>query len=203
MKKFFKLSVTGFLVFFIYGCSLKTNERVIPKISWDVHKKIVEDINDWHLKGKVAFNDGKNAASANIDWIVKDANYKIRIYGPFGANSVIINKLAFGEYNLTFSDGEKIKTNSVEELMQQRLGWYFPIKDFVFWVRGIPLKNSVHKYRLNNKNKLFLLKQNNWEINYKKYKDIDKIFLPTKFILLNASDNIKIKFFIRKWEIFK
>lgn len=203
-----KFGIKYFLYFFVLicvtclsGCALFQTSKVSqPKVvSWQTHKGMISNLKKWSIQGKIAFNDGNSAINASITWDNNNDKYKIRIYGPFGSNSVIINKESSNLYTLKSSDGEVLRAHSAESLMNEKLGWYVPVHGLTRWIKGIPGNYSQYKFELNDRNQIVLLHQDQWKIDYDNYKEVEHLFLPTRLKFENK--NVKIKFVIKKWKI--
>lgn len=165
------------------------------------NKERVAAINNWDFQGKVFVTDGKSGNNALIYWKNQGKNYNIKVHAPIGGDYVIISKLSDTRYELVEANGQKLVASSFEGLMQQKLGWYLPLQGLNIWIKGVPVPgvkvSNLEKYPNNT---LKFLQQNGWDINYLEYKNFNQLYLPTK-IHLNHN-NIRIKIFIRSWEIY-
>ena len=83
--------------------------------------------------------------------------------------------------------------------MQQRLGWQFPLRNLIYWVRGIPAPNIPAKKKMGKHMQLVALKQQGWQINFSRYQRIGNITLPSELDLFNS--RLQVRIIIKNWTL--
>jgi len=155
-------------------------------------------IKNWDLKGLIAIRNTKEAWSANWQWHQNQNNYTIGLFGPLGSHSIQLT----GSPNsvlLETSEGKKVTASSPETLLEQQLGWRLPVSSLYYWIRGLPVPNIPAQKQLDDSQRITVLAQQGWRIEYLRYSSINQIDLPSKMILNNSALNVKI--IINLWQI--
>ncbi len=158
----------------------------------------LSNIKNWDLKGLIAIRNSKEAWSANWQWHQSQNNYTIGLFGPLGSHSIQLT----GSPNsvlLETSDGKKVTSSSPENLLEQQLGWRLPVSSLYYWIRGLPVPNTPAQKQLDDSQRLTVLSQQGWRIEYLRYSSINQVDLPSKMVLNNSALNVKI--IINLWQI--
>ena len=156
--------------------------------SWQQPKHIVKSVHalqSWTVTGVVAAKDPAHTFSATLYWQQLDQqNYIIRLFGPLGSSSVIIQK-----HNgvVQYQNGKQ----------QQRLNNHaLPIDALFYWMRGLPAPGTnVTHY--DHDHKLIVLKQGIYVIYYEKYMRVNGLNLPA-YIRVVTQDSM-LKLVIKQW----
>ena len=109
--------------------------------SWSAHQAEMENIDNWQIKGKLAYRNREDSGSAWFDWTQHGESFTIYLSGPFGVGTVQITGNAQA---ITLSQpGEAdISSHSSRALTQRLFGWQLPVEQMRYWVRGIPANAS-------------------------------------------------------------
>jgi outer membrane lipoprotein LolB len=152
----------------------------------------------WDLLGAIAARDKNNSWSASINWLQKDANnYQIRLSGPLGGGSVLIDKK--GDV-INFRNGSKsVSSTNATVLLQQQTGVSLPVSSLYYWIRGLIAPGAVQLVKRDKNHHLLALKQNGYTINYSTYSTVTGISLPNQVIL--QGHGIFVKLVIKQWKI--
>ncbi len=150
----------------------------------------------WEISGAIAARNSKKGWSASLDWVQQGANqYQIRLLGPFGGGSVMIEKHGA---MIHYLDGpKKIASNDADQLLQQQTGTRLPVKNLFYWVRGLPAPGPVQLTHRDSNGHLTELIQSGYKISYSNYTTVNQIDLPGK-IQLQGHD-VMIKLVIKRW----
>lgn len=171
--------------------------------NWNDYQKQLAVIEDWQLAGKIGFRlqttDGNNSGSANFNWQQQSPRYNIRLYGPFGQGSTWI-KSDGQNVELQQAGKPDLQASSPEELMYRSLGWWLPIKDLSYWIKGIPAPHSpIISQSQTEQGTLQQLQQSGWQLSYSRYQQVNDWQLPGK--LVAERDNIRLTLIIKDWVI--
>jgi len=177
--------------------SPKQKQTTDQAISWENRVDILSNMQNWDLKGLIAIRTRQDAWSANWQWHQNQKDYTIALFGPMGSHSMQLTGSAHSVL-LETSDGKKLKSTNPETLLEQQLGWHLPVSSLYYWVRGLPVPNFPAQKQLDAFNRITVLTQQNWRIEYLRYSTVNHTDLPNKMILNNAALNVKI--LINQWQ---
>jgi len=167
---------------------------------WANHIKQLQNLEQWALTGRIGSRAAYRASSASIQWQQEAEYFKIHLSGPLGQGSLSAQGTSdFIEIHST-STG-KVSSNSPQQLLDQELGWVFPLSQAKNWVIGNPGKprNKLEKYILDPYGRMEQFIDNGWEINYHNYRQIGNIALPHKIVLKHLGTKIIV--IVKNWTI--
>ena len=196
----FRALLTVLLAITLSACSSLTPEPepvTDTDISWEDHLARLQTIDAWEVTGKAGIRDSKTRHSASLAWQQQEEFFNIELTGPLGQGGARITGSPRGIEILAAGEAP-IYSNSPEALMEDRLGWRFPLNDLPFWMKGQPAPGSEYTPVFDT-NRLKSLQQNNWQINYLRYTSRDGIPLPGKIVLNQG--NLRITLIAKEWQI--
>jgi len=118
---------------------------------------------------------------------------------PLGQGAMLIKGNDEGVVMHT-ANKETFTANNPDALVADVLKLEIPVTGLRFWIRGVPSsKSSPTWYTLNEAGHLHRLRQDGWEIVYKRYANVHGINLPNKIFLEN--DEFQVKIIISQWNI--
>ncbi|MBI2785170.1 MAG: outer membrane lipoprotein LolB [Legionella longbeachae] len=169
--------------------------KVIPV---EQRKAKTATVSSWEIQGSMAAKNKTKGWSAAMNWVQHGPNsYKIRLMGPLGSGTVLIDKTGDG---ITFQDGsKKVTSHNADELLAQQTGIRLPVNNLYYWVRGLPAPGSVEAEHRDQYNHLAQLKQNGYTINFTKYTAVKGIDLPSMIRL--EGNGVMIKVVIQNWTV--
>ncbi|MCK5663210.1 MAG: outer membrane lipoprotein LolB, partial [Thiotrichaceae bacterium] len=178
-------------VFILSGCSQVPTLPPTP----------ASQLEAWRLNARIAISTEHDSWTATVYWQQKGAKYKLRLNSPMGQGAILLEGNA-NEVVMQTADKKTFKAKNPDTLIADVLNLALPVSNLQYWIRGFPSPNSAPKgYTLNDAKRLYQLRQDDWEIDYKHYININGTFLPKKMFLEN--NQFKIKIVISSWEIFK
>lgn len=170
--------------------------------SWAQRQAQLSAISSWQLQGVMGVTQLQPSKrwSASVNWAQQNrSNYKLRLYGPFGAGAVVLQGVP-GEVSLTSNDHPKpVVAKNAQSLVAQETGWQWPVDNMYYWVRGLPVPGVASSTTLDNQHRLTTLKQEGWLIQYPVYAQVHGIDMPKQIIISNAQFNFKL--IIKNWQI--
>jgi outer membrane lipoprotein LolB len=167
--------------------------------AWQGHQNRITKIKEWTLTGKVGIQTEQESWNAGIRWRQTGNDYEIRLIAPFGQGTYELqgNDTVF---SMRTPDNQIIQADSPETLMQKTLQWSAPVRDLVYWVRGIPAPDkSLSGLRLDAQSLLLDMQQSDWRISVLRYLQSTAGQLPGKLFIQN--EHYKIRLVISKWDI--
>lgn len=167
-------------------------------ISWQQHSQQLNGMDNWRLQGRISIKDSVQTVQANIDWEQKGSNTVIQIYSAFGLGSHELH-YGFEGAQLRDPEGKIYHADSIQELMQDKLGWSTPPM-FDYWLRGLPGPESQPDNTVFDQHgRLAELGQEQWRIEYLSYGLSGGINLPTKMRLHHPTP-ATIVIAVHNWE---
>lgn len=155
-------------------------------------------ITSWEISGAMAARNKSKGWSASINWIQRGSgSYQIRLYGPLGGGTVIINKQGGV---VTLRDGAKTASSgNADDLLMKQTGVRLPVANLYYWVRGLPAPGSVQAAKRDSANRLVLLRQGGYTIEYNQYTSVGQVVLPTNIRL--QGNGVFLKLVIKRWRV--
>ncbi|MGQ3888409.1 lipoprotein insertase outer membrane protein LolB [Legionella sp. CNM-1927-20] len=152
----------------------------------------------WNLSGALAVRSARKSATASINWYQRGpGSYQIRLFGPLGSGTIMIAKRGGV---IVLQDGPKKATSSnAEQLLLQQTGIRLPVNNLYYWVRGLPAPGAVQSAKRDAGNRLMLLRQGGYTIQYLGYRSVGKAVLPSHIRL--QGNGVFIKLVINRWSI--
>ena len=152
----------------------------------------------WELSGAMAARNKSKAWTASINWLQSGPGaYQIRLFGPLGSGSIIIEKQGGV---VSYRDGPKsAKSTNADELLKQQTGIRLPVSNLYYWVRGIPAPGAVQSASRSPTNQLTLLRQAGYTIEYLSYTKTGNTVLPSLIKL--TGNGVFIKLVIKRWKV--
>ena len=144
----------------------------------------------WSFDGRVAIVHGEDADSANIRWMRRADEEKIRLSGPLGQGAVVIH---IGREFLSIDRGEgEIKYRGREERsVTEQLGFYAPFRSLRYWVLGLVDPDAPFQDVANG------FVQKGWTVTIDQMQMTALGVMPRKVEI--KSDAIKLKFIMDHW----
>ena len=172
-------------------------------IDWPVYKEKLNQINQWTINGRISVQTEDDGGQADYVWQQHNqSEYNIRLQGPMGIGTTIVNANAFG-VNLITSSGTELFDTDVDQLMLRLNGWPLPVSGLYYWLRGLPTPNSSYDIsQWNDRGLPRVLFQDGWRIEFKKYKSHNSFLLPGKlFITRVTGEEVEVRLIIRQWSM--
>jgi outer membrane lipoprotein LolB len=167
-------------------------------------------INQWHLRGKIAFieqiNDQKSKReSATIAWRVdeKDQTQELNLTSYLGIN--VLHLASENNHHLIKVNGKEYRANNLALLVYSLTGLTLPTNALTFWLKGLPYQSS-DQIKLSPTTQLpvsliSFFENIEWRIDYSKYQVFDGIKMATQFTI--KKEGLLIKIAINKWSLTK
>ena len=191
MKKTYLLILLAFLA----GCS---EVPLRPDSDIDLQNQR-EQIQRWNLNGRLSLSSEKESGTVTFHWTQDYERYLMRFIAPLGQGSYALRGgEGDGVYLLT-AKNKVLRADDAETLLKQSVGWHVPVSGFRYWVRGLPEpRGDVTDQKFDDQGRVVEMQQAGWNINIKRYMDVDGIDLPAKIFMHN--DHFKLKLIIQTWD---
>jgi outer membrane lipoprotein LolB len=183
------------------GCATQTeplmDHPVYQAKPWSLRKMHLSEKTRWDIQGSVGVSTQGKTQIGSFTWKQIDNRYAINLYGPLNLGSIGIAGLP-GKVTLYKPTGVYSATTP-EALMQQQLGWYLPISNMYYWIRGLPAPGESGKQVRDNFGHLVLLQQQGWCIQFQAFIPQANADVPRKIIMDNAQ--VHVKLVITSWNL--
>lgn len=169
------------------------------KLHWNALQKQLVAIDDWQFSARVGLNIPRHPGSVSLNWTQQQHAYTLLVQGLFGQ---AIAEIKGGRYGVTanVTGVDKPLTASYpEQVIQAITGWSLPVSGLQYWVKGVPVPDTVANVTLNGQGQAASIFQQGWHITYTDYRDVDKVVLPYRVTL--SRGDIKVRFFISHWQL--
>jgi len=204
------ISLLLFLCFVLSACTTapKGPENAV-NLTAQLEK--VAEVHQWQMRGKIAFRQGKEAASLNLVWKNDSGDFDFRLTNFLGVSLVNLNVTQ--QQSVLEADGETYVDALPEPLIYQITGMVIPVESLLSWVKGLPLDGD--KFTLTEKGLVNTLESycqgcRNWQVAYGSYGSVElddgtSVWLPHSITLTQneTSDMPKtqLKIKIYQWTL--
>lgn len=158
----------------------------------------IAQVEHWKISGRIGIRNGDEGFSAGLEWVQAGKQFDIRLFDPLG-RKVAWLRGSDTSVSLRTSDGKNLTATDPQLLMQQNLGWSFPIRSFFYWVKGIPDPGQViWRQEYDGRGRLVLMQQGGWKATFSRYRHVEAGEIPQLAKLERG--NLRVKLLIREWE---
>jgi outer membrane lipoprotein LolB len=183
-----QLIFATFLVLWVSACSL------VP-VEPDVHyaragRDHLYDLQQWSFEGRLALTGQHDSWSANISWDHNPGVEKIKLSGPLGQGTVLI-QLAGHVVTVDHGDGKVESSAEAEQFINQQLGMFVPLRSLRYWVVGLPEPAKAFEETPAG------FKQAGWLSEFKQMQRTNNEAMPRKMTVTN--EQVKVKLIIDHW----
>jgi outer membrane lipoprotein LolB len=154
-------------------------------------------IDAFFLKGRVAVKIDDRGYTSGLRWRHSAARDSLRLLSPIG--SVVGEIEADGQgATLTTADKKSYRSNDVQSLTREVLGWDLPLAGLRYWVTGrADPESPVQAQTRDDRQRLQSLTQNDWRIAYLEY--FGDSALPARLSL--ANERLNLRLIVEHWEL--
>jgi outer membrane lipoprotein LolB len=178
---------------------LMTADELAARSVLDARHAALEPLADWQAVGRLSVQSGEQAWHASLVWRQEADLYRIRLLGPLGQGGV---EIAGGpdEVTLRTGTGESYVAASPETLMQERLGWWAPLRGLRFWLLGLDDPEAGRaRAQVDTEGRPARLSQDGWDVRYLGYLAGGPVPLPAR-VELERGD-LRAKVVVSRWDL--
>ena len=176
------------LVLMLSACSITPEE---PEVHYSkLAREHLYRLESWSFEGRLALTGKNDSWSANINWGHKPDDEKIKLSGPLGQGTTVI-QLTGDLVTIDRGDGQAQTSTQPEQFINQQLGMFVPVHSLRYWVVGLPEPTSAFVETATG------FKQAGWLIDYKQMQPVDNQSMPRKITVTN--EQVKLKLIIDQW----
>ncbi|MBJ7538286.1 lipoprotein insertase outer membrane protein LolB [Marinomonas transparens] len=180
------------LVLLLAACSSNQTGPTTPP------PQSIAAISTWETSGRVGIRTQEDAVSGNFTWQKSPTGFSLDIIGPFGQGATKLKSTTDGQVTLAYKDTEITGPNAAI-LLQQELGWVFPVDQVSYWIRGLAYPQTPSRMTKNSDNLPNKIEQDGWLVTYKNFTKVDGLSLPQKMQVSNPP--FRVNLIINQWTI--
>lgn len=166
--------------------------------SYDARQKALASRETWSLRARLAVSDGEDGGSGSLHWAVGEAGARMNFHGALGRGAWRLESSARGA-RLELADGSSYEAQTAAELAARQLDWTVPVDALSWWVRGLAAPGAVEYRELGADGTLVFLRQQGWNIEYGRFREVDGVVLPVKLAARQSGRTVKLV--IREWQL--
>lgn len=196
--------------FLLSGCmSLPRGQQSEPNnqiLTWDARKKQLSTFQSWTVTGALAAkNQKQQGGQLRFAWVQRGDQYTIDLTAPLGGMIAQISGKP-GAVTLQKANAPAVQGQTPEAVFVRELGWYFPVSDLQYWIRGLPANakasanattSSTPAMTFDAYNHLQSLKEQDWDITFERYTRVRGVDVPGKIILKHPT--LLIRLVVTSW----
>ena len=175
------------------GCTLFP-AQMPPPVAWPKRQAQLESIVNFTLRGRISTN-AASVPGANLFWRQMGKLFDVQLAGPFGAGAVSISGTP-DDVELRNSEGT-LRTRQPEAWLRERVGWSLPVHGLRYWIVGLPAPGGYEQLIWDERDRIALLKQSGWTLNFEQYRLVEQWELP-RLLVLERGD-LRVKLVIDEW----
>lgn len=149
----------------------------------------------FQLNGRIAVRYGEEGFSGNLRWQHGAQGDEILLLSPLGQTVARIERDAAG-VKLDVSDGHYTAQDAAE-LTEHVLGWRLPLDGMQYWVTGRAAPDGAASVTRDEAMNLTRLRQQDWDIEYRDYRQEDRFVLPARVVMRNGT--LELKLVVDEW----
>lgn len=166
---------------------------------WDNYRQVLGAIEQWQVQGKLGIRLPDNSGSVYFNWKQWPAEFAIHLNGPLGQGATWVRGNE-RQVSLEQAGQAPMSAASPEDLMYNALGWWLPVGELYYWIRGIPAPDApVQSLQRHTDGTLLSLEQRGWQMSYSRHEDVEGWSLPTRLTASNR--DIRLTFIIKSWQL--
>lgn len=174
-----RLALAALGVLLVAACA--TPGRQLPASDFELQQKQLQALDNWQVEGKIGLRSNGRGNSAQLNWQQQQGHYRLRLSGPLGIGTVLVDGNDEG-VQLRTREGV-YRAASPELLLEQLTGWQIPVSALQYWARGLPSPDLPIEQQRVELGRLSALQQGGWSIDYRDFVQVQDLWLPRKMVM--------------------
>jgi outer membrane lipoprotein LolB len=150
----------------------------------------------WQMDGRAAAAVGAQGWQATLNWRQSEAASEVHLAGPFGIGAMALLRTPQG-----VSLNGAPPSDAMLAQLQDRLGFELPLDDLRYWLLGVPDPDAPFDLAMNDQERVRLLTQSGWTIDYDRYLPVNGDVLPAHVVL--TREGVRVRIVVDHWSGFK
>lgn len=205
-KSTFRITLLSALTLLFVGCATQEQftppEAALPHNSpiWQQHQQAVNAINHYAAEGQLGYIGDNKRFSSSFAWqYLGQEQYRLHFSSLLSSSTLIIEKSPVTTV-IYDNKGNYYAARDVHQLLQDVIGFDFPVEQFPNWIKGLP--GNTENYVIDQQGLLshfdYQWQGDNWQAKYINYNQTVSPKLPEN--LLISGPNKKLKIQIKQWK---
>ena len=174
-----RLALAALGVLLVAACAAPG--RQLPASDFELQQKQLQALDNWQVEGKIGLRSNGRGNSAQLNWQQQQGHYRLRLSGPLGIGTVLVDGNDEG-VQLRTREGV-YRAASPELLLEQLTGWQIPVSALQYWARGLPSPDLPIEQQRVELGRLSALQQGGWSIDYRDFVQVQDLWLPRKMVM--------------------
>ena len=174
-----RLALAALGVLLVAACAAPG--RQLPASDFELQQKQLRALDNWQVEGKIGLRSNGRGNSAQLNWQQQQGHYRLRLSGPLGIGTVLVDGNDEG-VQLRTREGV-YRAASPELLLEQLTGWQIPVSALQYWARGLPSPDLPIEQQRVELGRLTALQQGGWSIDYRDFVQVQDLWLPRKMVM--------------------
>lgn len=165
---------------------------------WPERRAALQALGQYGFSGQFAAATGSDGFSASIQWQQQGAMSDVALRGPFGVGGARLNYDG-SELRVTDSRGTQLDGAAARAEMQRVFGFEPPLGSLRYWLLGVPDPATAATETLDASQRLAMLQQGDWQVDYADYLQASGQWLPRRLALHRGP--VKLKLQVSHWQL--
>ncbi|WNC69851.1 lipoprotein insertase outer membrane protein LolB [Thalassotalea nanhaiensis] len=161
----------------------------------------LSQLNNWTIKGKIAFIEGDSKQSANLYWRQTQHTTNLKLTTFLGVN--VLSLSSEDNIHILKANGKTYQDDNLEDLLNQVAGVRLPVNALVYWIKGLKAQHEdqITYSKTTNLPETLNAWVNNtyWQLHYKNYQLVNNLRLANQLTIKHQQ--LVIKMAIHTWEL--
>ncbi|GAB6068770.1 lipoprotein insertase outer membrane protein LolB [Methylothermus subterraneus] len=158
----------------------------------------LESLPYWQLQGRVGVRAEQGSWHGSLDWIYRDGQDRLVIFGPLGQGKVVIQARA-DWVRIEKTNGQVQVSDRPQSLLKEALGVAVPLQALHYWIRGLSAPGEG-EVEFGPDGRIIRLRQQGWQVEYHEYRSVGSYALPVK-LSLTGPRGVHLKLIVDRWEV--
>ena len=180
------------------ACATRSPSNI--QVNSKAHQVKLSQIQQWKLKGRMAFKSTDEKFSANLNWQQIEDSYHLSLNTMLGIN--ILSMHGDNHSVELDADDEHYQDTDASHLIWRITGWQIPVSQFPFWIKGQAGPTDQAIYAQSGVVSQLIPHCDNctgWLISYSDYRQLGDVWLPHNITLDNPSLGNQILIRVNQW----
>ena len=179
-------------VFVCSGCAMlhtsNMSHQVAPLSLISDLQARAELARDWNLTAEVVTRHRQHGGRIKLVWRQRPDRFQLRVSAATGATLAVINVAPDDETTAMDARGNRYRTETPRQMVEELLGFPLPVEHMKYWVLGAPSPRDAYRDARQADTRLVSFWQSGWRIRYQ-YRESDTASWPrVKQIEMTSAD---------------
>ena len=170
----------------------------LPVTPWPERRASLQAVDQYSFTGQLAAATASEGFSASLSWQQQGAASDVLLRAPLGVGGAHLNYDG-GVLRLTDSHGAQLDGAAAQEQIRRMFGFEPPLASLRYWLLGVPDPATAATETLDDAQRLTVLQQDEWRVEYGEYQQSAGQWLPRRLALQRG--DVKLKMQIAHWQL--